>query len=60
MKTLVVREAFGLGGVDYPRGAEITDPDVIANVLDSHAAHVHATDNDVEPAKVPAKAKTAS
>lgn len=40
MKTHIVREAFNLDGVDYPRGAEISDRAVIAKARESHPGHI--------------------
>jgi hypothetical protein len=53
MKTLIVREGFTLGANDYPRGAEITDPAIIAMVKDSHPGHVHDSQADVDETPAP-------
>lgn len=60
MKTLIVREAFGLDGKDYSRGDEIANPAEITKVLETHANHVHATPYEAdapvnEPAPAPEK-----
>lgn len=44
MKALVVREAFGLDGVDHPRGEQITDPALVKKISESHAGHVLKVD----------------
>lgn len=56
MKTLIVREAFGLNGQDYARGSEITDPVQIEAVLVSHGHHVVRTPHDAPAAKAAAPA----
>jgi hypothetical protein len=48
MKTLIVREAFSLGAEFFARGTEISDPAVIAQVLESHPGHVLASQQDAE------------
>lgn len=54
MKTHIVREAFNLDGVDYPRGSEITDRAIIARVRESHPGHVVAQHHDApQPASEP-------
>lgn len=58
MKALVVRHAFGRGGVDYPVGAIIRDAAKVAEIADSdHQQHVVQVDLPPEPtAPAPAAA----
>jgi hypothetical protein len=62
MKAHIVREAFGLDGKDYHRGAEITDPAVLEKVLGSHHHHHHVIrlPHDAAPAAKDDKPSEAS
>jgi hypothetical protein len=62
MKTHIVREAFNLDGVDYPRGVEISDRAMIARVRESHPGHVVQQHHDAPsgPPKVADKAPAPS
>jgi hypothetical protein len=47
MKVHIVREAFSLDGVDYPRGTELTDQAIIDRAKESHRGHILAQEHEV-------------
>lgn len=53
MKKHIVREAFSLDGADYPRGAELTDPNIIAKAKEQAPGHIHATSEDIPEPPAP-------
>lgn len=53
MKVHVVREAFGLDGVDYPRGAELRDRSIIGRAKEQFPGHLRATSEDAPPQAAP-------
>lgn len=56
MKTHIVREAFSLDGVDYPRGTELTDAAVIEKARENHQGHLVPTSDEI-PAPAPDQSK---
>lgn len=50
MKSHVVREMFNLDGVDYPRGTEITDREILKRVCQSHPHHLVQQHHDAPDA----------
>lgn len=57
-KIHIVREAFGLDGIDYPRGTEITDEALLAKIKATHSHHLNATHIDMwVPVPEPMSAK---
>lgn len=54
MNVHVVREAFGLDGIDYPRGSEISDPEILKRVRESHPTHLVQTHVEAPKKSAPA------